>query len=261
MERDLELTAYETSGPTPPMLVKSPVQRPWMDQTPEQFAHRCLPLTIANQMGWVVLNPHTFTVWWNGGARLEDLVIQFPADPPEAESTIKLAASHFGSGIVTFSIPYLVRTAPNYNLWVKGPANNPKDGISPLEGIVETDWSPATFTMNWKMTRRHQLIQFDVGEPIAVLVPYPRRLVERFDPLIRPLADNPELESVYQQWSDSRESFNAALKQPESNAVRRQWQKDYSQGRAPDGSQFEGHQTHLDHAQFRRAQFRRMDED
>lgn len=52
--------------------------------------------------------------------------------------------SHFGAGVVTFTVPYLFRTPPSYNLHVRGPTNMPKDGIYPLEGIVETDWSQAS---------------------------------------------------------------------------------------------------------------------
>ena len=127
MERDLELTAYETSGCVPTMLVKSPIQRPWMDQTPEQFAHRCLPLTIANQMGWVVLNPHTFTVWWSGGARLEDLVIQYPPDSPEAVSSAplhQLAARHARHLTTSGRVPSWSPAAPN-PVTPRSPARSP----------------------------------------------------------------------------------------------------------------------------------------
>jgi hypothetical protein len=29
----------------------------------------------------------------------------------------------------------------------------PKDGLAPLEGIVEADWAVVPFTMNWKLIR------------------------------------------------------------------------------------------------------------
>jgi Family of unknown function (DUF6065) len=51
------------------------------------------------------------------------------------------------------------RTPPGCNLYVRGPANSPKDGIAALEGIIETDWSEATFTMNWS----RQLLEGEVS--------------------------------------------------------------------------------------------------
>ena len=82
-------------------------------------------------------------VTWNGGLGADALKVEFFEKPKVAH-----AASHFGSGILTVTVGYLFRTPPGYNLYIRGPANLPKDGIAPLEGIVETDWSEATFTMN-----------------------------------------------------------------------------------------------------------------
>src|SRR5579864_5099955 len=37
-----------------------------MDDTPESFAYRCLPLNIANAHGWELLSPCGFEAIWNG---------------------------------------------------------------------------------------------------------------------------------------------------------------------------------------------------
>jgi len=43
-----------------------------------------------------------------------------------------------------------------------GPPNWPKDGVYPLSGLVETDWLPFPFTMNWQMTRAGS-VSFSAG--------------------------------------------------------------------------------------------------
>src|SRR3546814_8818218 len=105
----------------------------WMDDTPGRFAYRCLPLVIANQHGWDVLSLASFAARWRGGVGQDEIELVFAGDPDSHVST------HFGSGIVTFSLGHLFRTSPGVNLWIKGPSNRPKDGASPLEGIIETD--------------------------------------------------------------------------------------------------------------------------
>ncbi len=35
-----------------------------MDDTPGGWAYRCLPMIVANQNGWVLLNPVAFDVAW-----------------------------------------------------------------------------------------------------------------------------------------------------------------------------------------------------
>jgi hypothetical protein len=73
------------------------------------------------------------------------------------------------------------------SLVVRGSANWPKDRACPLEGIVETDWSPATFTMNWKLTRPHWPVDFGENEAICMLVPHRRGELEGFRPEVRNL--------------------------------------------------------------------------
>lgn len=124
-------------------LVPASRVRAWMEATNQRIANRCLPLLIANQAGWFLLSAHSLRVTWNGGDDLDAVKVEHLAgDPPFP------ALTHFGHGIVTFNVPYLFRTPPGYNLLVRGPSNWPKDGASALEGLVETDWSSATFTIN-----------------------------------------------------------------------------------------------------------------
>jgi hypothetical protein len=196
-----------------------------MEATPEKFALRCLPLLIANQAGFVLLNSHAITVTWNGGVDKSALHIEHGSAGPG------MATPHFGSGVLTWTIPYLFRTSEGYNLLMRGPANMPKDGISALEGVIESDWTCSTATMNWKVTRPHTPITFAVGEPIALLVPQKRGELEAFETAITPISEDRELLEGYSAWAHSRSAFNAELNVPGSQAARAKWQKDYFQAR------------------------------
>src|SRR5262249_1121785 len=134
---------------------------------------------------------------------------------------------------------YLFRTSPGYNLLVRGPANHPKDGISALDGVIETDWCPATFTVNWKLTRPDCPIAFERGEPIAMLVPQRRRELESFHPVIRKLESDLQTRDEYQAWSSSRSQFLTELQQPGSAAERAKWQKHYFVGAVGEGRRVE----------------------
>jgi hypothetical protein len=91
-------------------LVPAPAARDWMDTSAQRFAYRCLPLVMANQSGWLIQNPTSFTASWNGGMGREDVIIEFDvtADPR--------ILSNFGCGVLTFSLPYLFRTPHGINL-------------------------------------------------------------------------------------------------------------------------------------------------
>src|SRR5579884_2111288 len=60
------LRAYRIEGGAPFRLAPAPVERGWMEQM-HRWPYRCLPMVIANQAGWVVLNTHAVFVRWDGG--------------------------------------------------------------------------------------------------------------------------------------------------------------------------------------------------
>lgn len=208
----------------------APHERDWMDATDQRYAYRCLPLTIANAHGWEILCPTGFSAYWNGQLATDAITIT-----PDQEGQ-KPAVSHFGYGIMTFHVSAVFRTEPGYDLMVQGPINRPKDAIAPLTGIVETDWTPFTFTMNWQFTRPNTVIRFEAGEPFCHLFPTKRGDLERLEPEFRAIETNPELEAEFQAWTASRANFLATLHTPNTEAAAQKWQKHYYRGQNLEGS-------------------------
>lgn len=239
-----ELIAYHMSWLPPMPIVPADQARAWMDATNQHFANRCLPLLIANQSGWAILSTHTFEATWNGNVDTDAIQITYlEGDEPYP------AISHFGHGIITWHVPYIFRTSPGWNLWVRGPANWPKDSIVPLEGVVESDWIEATFTMNWMFTRPDETITFEVDEPICMILPHRRHELESVRPEIRELAERPDILDGYTRWSQSRTDFNASIQKasPGTSA----WQKNYFRGNSVAGRQAPEHQTKLRLREFK----------
>ena len=199
-----------------------------MDGSPSRYAYRCLPLLIANQNGWLICTPEDVSAVWDGGDAASALRVKCDGE---------VALSHFGLGIITWRIPYLFRTPDGYNLYVHGPPNYPKAGLSPLEGIVETDWAVSTFTFNWQLTDSGRRVTWVKGEPICMVTPMKRGEVERFEPVRKTLEENPELEQQYAAWQESRDEF--------LQVVPTTWQRDYMRGASPGGAVAREHQTKL----------------
>jgi hypothetical protein len=223
-----------------PEIVPASADREWMDAGTKGWANRCLPLRIANQAGWCILNDTDFDVIWGGKNGLESLKI-LPLD--KSREPI-FASSMFGYGILTLSIPFLFRMPPLNNLMVRGPANFFKDGAAPLEGLVEADWTPYTFTMNWKITRALKPIRFAAGEAICMLTPIPRGALNQFRGEIRNLQSEPELLAGYTTWHQQRvarekERIESAAQE------RRGVQGHYIRGQGYLGEAGSGHQTKL----------------
>jgi Family of unknown function (DUF6065) len=227
----VDLTCYVYPGWAPRIEVATP-RRDWMDQAPESFPYRCLPLAIANSHGWNILSLCGFEAVWNGGMATDDVVITADAGTAAHLAPVSL----FGQGTFTIHLQGILRTPPGWNLYVSGPPNSFKDGASPLSGIIETDWSPYTFTVNWRLTRPNHPVRFEANEPVAHFFPIQRGAIEEVTPKFARISDAPELKSMFEQWSESRDAFHAMVRAMPPERPADKWQKFYYRGQMPDGA-------------------------
>ncbi len=237
----MELICYLGPG-WAPLIRPAPAARPWMDATPEAFAYRCLPLNIANAHGWEILSPCGFEAVWNGGTGTDAVTILTDEGTPAHRAPVSL----FGQAVVTFHIEGIFRTPPGWNLWVSGSPNRAKDGIAPLGGVIETDWSHFTFTMNWRFTRADHPVRFEAFEPICFVFPVERGRLDGVRPRMAPMAEDPVLAQRFAAWSASRDAFHRKMAASPPAAPADKWQKHYYRGVDAEGrSLVDDHATKL----------------
>lgn len=245
----MELTCYLHPS-WAPRLRPAASKRDWMDATPERFAYRCLPLAIANAHGWEIGSPCGFRARWNGGKGAEAVELEIDTGASLAHRPVSL----FGAGTITFHVEGIFRTPPGWNLWVGGPPNAAKHGLAPLSGVIETDWSPYTFTMNWRFTKKGEWVRFEEDEAFCFLFPVERGVLDRMEPVIRPLSDAPELDASFAGWSASRDAFQEHVRRTKPKAPADKWQKLYYRGVGPDSEAGAAdHQTKLHVPPFARS--------
>jgi hypothetical protein len=216
----------------PPEIVPGRAQRKWMDDFPHRHPYRCLPITMANSTGWELLCPMSFTAEWNGGLLTEDITLT--PDRPHSDFT-DWAQSHFAGGVLTFHTGYLFRTPPGWGVWTCGAPNYFKDGIQALTGLIETDWLPFPFTMNWIFTRPGR-VRFEKGEPFCFVTLIEHKRVEAFEPVLRQMESDPVFEGQVDAWTNRRGEFNKRLAKGDPDAVKEAWQRFYFKGELPDES-------------------------
>jgi hypothetical protein len=210
-------------------------RRQWMDDFPDRHAYRCLPLSIANAYGWEVLCPIPLEIHWNGGMSIEDIEVVGLKELPGGAPVEHFCRSNFSRGIVTFHLDYLIETEPDWELLATGPFNDPKPTATPLAGLIESDWLPYPFTMNWQLTHSG-VTRFEEGEPFCFFLPVRKRVLPHTELQIHRLADQPELEARQNQFREAREHFMERIKAGDQEAIKEAWQRHYFVGRHPDGS-------------------------
>ena len=221
------------------------IKRDWMDAIPQQYVYRCIPLLAANTMGWELLNPVTSHLTWSGGDLTSTLSIQTEQQNPFS------AGSHFGTGIVTWYVPFLFRTSPNLGILVTGPANHEHNHAVPLDAFVRTDWLPFPFTMNWRLTEANKRVTFKAGEPIARIMPFPIAMLEETNFEIVDLQSDPGFLAEVEAFGQARQR-NVAKQQEDARRAQQTgetltgegvWNAQYVRAKGKEGGGFAPHQT------------------
>jgi len=235
-------------GKCPYILSLPGKKRGWMDVN-NGHAYRCLPLSVANSFGWEILNPISFDATWNGDIGYQNAIkFNFCIESEEDNTFIQKnsISSHFGNGIITFSyLGFIFRTSEGHNLFVKGPTNHFKHGAQALEAIVETDWLPYTFTLNWKLTKPNETVQFFRGEPLATIFPIPRYYLESFDAIDQREDPNSDFSKEHRSWAKMREEIKYSENSNHSLYTRGIQSMDSKK-------KFENHQRSIDGCPFHR---------
>ena len=218
----------------PPEVRPARAKRQWMDDFPDRHAYRCLPLSIANASGWEVLCPIPLEVNWNGGMAVEDIQVTGLKDLPAGAPVDHFCRSNFSRGIITFHLDYVIQTEPDWSILATGPFNDPKPTAAPLTGIIESDWLPYPFTMNWQLTHPG-VTRFEEGEPFCFFLPVPKRALPNTELQIHRLADDANMQARHNQFRDARTEFMERIHAGDQDAIKEAWQRHYFVGRHPDG--------------------------
>lgn len=219
--------------------LKGEKKRDWF--TPHFY--RCLPLTIGNQQGFSIYSPFSFSFYWNGGNKKEDITFMFKDEDIEKYEgkTHFRIDSHFGHGIITLSLPVIFRTPPGVNLMTIAPPNFPLPNISPMTGVVEADNLRTIFTLNLKINMADITVTIDKGTPLAAFIPVPRYYAENFD-----LVSAYDLfdKDLVKEEIDLQTKYSAFRKEKEQTDI--PFDKMYINGLDFYGNKFQDHQKRID---------------
>ena len=147
---------------------KAQKQREWWQADPKTQNHalHCLPLTMANCLGYYILAPGDFNVSWDGSWD-SDVVIDRPSRAAQG-----VVDNHSAHGAFTVQPGFIPKTDEVGDfIFIKGMPNYRDSWFTVLEALIEAWWQPAEFGIVCLMSRPGT---FTVcrGEPIAQMFVY-----------------------------------------------------------------------------------------
>lgn len=135
----------------------------WWDDNnrTRDHAKHCLPLNMANSLGWYILSPATFLVRWNGD-------FNKPADIEIGERCSHCVVDNhaaFGAFVVQPKfVPVTLR--PGDFVFIKGMPNERGLPYSCMEACIEAWWSVGHFGLVYLLNQPGEFI-VNLGQPIA----------------------------------------------------------------------------------------------
>jgi len=204
----VELFSFYGDAPKP-----EPASPHLRGSMPVRAVQVCPPVTAASGFGWYIFPPVDFAVRWDGQitewtllennepVRWRSLAGGAEHSLPVSAEVLAKASERFGSDVDIFAaygdaLPFIdadpraghllevitgliARTSPGWCLLARGVANWPHGGdFQILEGILETEWFRSWVPTMVRLTTPHRIVRFYRSQPIAMLQPVPRAVLE-----------------------------------------------------------------------------------
>lgn len=201
----------------------------WEDnQATRDHARHCLPLSMANSLGFNILSPGTFKVSWDGNknqrAKIEHL---------EKSSHYEVDA-HAAFGSFTVQAKFVpVTDNPGDFIYIKGIPNQQGMPFSCMEAVIEAWWNVGNFGLVYMLNQPGEFT-VHMGQPIANMFLYHG-------------AAGAAIGEVYEGYPEGHEHWN-------NRRTRKEYVKDldYMTGKNSAGEKIPSHITNWkDAAKFR----------
>jgi|GEM_PF-3508807 len=138
------------------------------DSKTRAHAHFCLPLLMANSLGYVIPSPGTFEVSWDGESD-SDAIIAIKEIAAHSQ-----VDGHSAHGSFTVQPGFIPRTQrPEEFLYIKGIPNR-RAPYTCMEALVEAWWNPARFGLVFLVNQAGSFV-IHQGDPLAQMFVYEGR--------------------------------------------------------------------------------------
>jgi hypothetical protein len=139
------------------------IKRDWMDQTSENHAYRCFPVTQANVVGYSLSCKEDIEFIWDGiNDQTQDHVTIFN---PER------AYSGRGQSSISMDTGLIFRTKEDVSIIAINPVNYFSDEFETMSCIISTSFYDNPFPLALKARVANKRVVIKAGTPVATIVP------------------------------------------------------------------------------------------
>jgi hypothetical protein len=139
------------------------IKRDWMDETSENHAYRCFPVTQANVVGYSLSCKEDIEFIWDGvNDQTPDRVQIFS---PER------AYSGRGQSSVSFDTGLIFRTDADVSILAINPVNYFSSDFETMSSLISTSFYDNPFPLALKAKNPNKRVIIKAGTPVATIIP------------------------------------------------------------------------------------------
>jgi len=140
------------------------IKRDWMDQTSENHAYRCFPVTQANVIGWSLSCSQDISFIWDGvNDQTQDHVKILLA--PEGSYTGR------GQSSISLNTGLVFRTDENVSILTINPVNYFNENFETMSNLISSSFYDNPLPLAIKARKANEEVVIKAGTPIATIIP------------------------------------------------------------------------------------------
>lgn len=157
-----KIIAYKM--PNGAILKQTPVKRDWMDNTYNQHAYQCFPLSLTNSLGWSISFPKDIS-----------FILKSKEENPLNIVTIidgkEFCNSSRMNSTISFNTGINLLTEKNITCLIMPVPNQFIDGAQCFTTFISTSFFNSDLPVAWMITKKDTVITIKAGTPIASIIP------------------------------------------------------------------------------------------
>lgn len=140
------------------------IKRDWMDNTPQNHAYRCFPVSQANVVGWSLSCTEDIEFIWNGQVNTQ-------ADSVKIIKGKQFSNTGRGQATVSITTGLTFKTDKDISMFTINPVNYFNDDFETMSSVFSTSWVDTDFPLAIKAKIANKQILIKANTPIATIIP------------------------------------------------------------------------------------------
>lgn len=139
------------------------IKREWMDQTSENHAYRCFPVTQANVIGWSLSCTEDISFLWDGVNDQTDSHVEIFS--PEGSYAGR------GQSSISLNTGLVFRTDEDVSIFTITPVNYFNDDFETMSSLISTSFYDNPLPLAIKAKSANKKVIIKAGTPVATIIP------------------------------------------------------------------------------------------